>query len=251
MGAFGFVSALLPTAPDPGAETRKGLESSLSGTTSGMGHGPIAARCHSGRSQCDSNHRPSAALCIHWPTTMHSREITGSPETDPDMPPLKRVRHAPGPVGSDRSAAYVPWTEDGKTYHLPLQVRNYIDKACHENLAGLKRLFDEDSSIFKWFTEYLKLKHAVRIVHWCETENCSGTRSLQVKIEELYGRQRKSFFGLRPKGQTPTYARAKPEKRRCRYDREYWTFCQTLEFALNGGASYNWTIRFWEKDFQN
>ena len=40
------------------------------------------------------------------------------------------------------------------------------------------------------------------------------------------------------------------ESRLCRFDGKRWTLGQTLQWALNErGATYNWTLGFWERDF--
>ena len=44
---------------------------------------------------------------------------------------------------------------------------------------------------------------------------------------------------------------APAQSRICRMDRRRWTLGETLEWSLNEkSGSYNWTLGFWERDFE-
>ena len=102
-------------------------------------------------------------------------------------------------------------------------------------------------SDFRWFQQYLGTgtRHGLYIAGFLEDKN---TGKKTARISECTQGKQKAWVGSRE----PTYARARdfPTQRQCLFDGNLWTLSQTLDFALNErGASYNWTIGFWERDF--
>ena len=197
--------------------------------------------------QIDSETHTSAA-------TEHADIRADSPETDPDMPLLVRLEHSQTWTAAEKESRDLEkqtmWRIDGIVYRLPLRVRTYIESACNRDIEGLSHLAEAASwssscsdSDFRWFQQYLGIRHGLYIAGFFEDIN---TGKKTARISECTQRKQKSWVGSRE----PTYARDLPTQRKCRFDGKLWTLSQTLDFALNEcGASYNWTIGFWERDF--
>ena len=153
-----------------------------------------------------------------------------STETDPDMPTLVPVECSP--EWTDGQAPDLGqmtlWCVDDGLYNVPSGVGTVIKDACGETTEGLFRMLEESRSRFNWFNKFLRVRHHLYINGIIESPDGKAT----VRITECPVRGNSLF-----------------ESRLCRLDGKRWTLGQTLEWALNNGASYNWALDFWKRDF--
>ena len=143
------------------------------------------------------------------------------PETDPDMPTLVPVAQAP-----QWAAGQAP-EQAGKTWwDVNPRVRTAIETLCNETAEGMNRIAKQGGPELHWFNHFLRRKHKLHIAGITEDLD---NGNVSIRIREI------------PPAQS----------RICRNDRRRWTLGQTLEWTLNErSGSYNWTLAFWERDFE-
>ena len=143
-----------------------------------------------------------------------------SPETEPDMPTLV-------PVGLPQWTGGQAPEQAGKTWwDVDPRVRTAIETLCNETADGMNRIAKQGGAELHWFNPFLRLKHNLHIAGIAEDLD---NGNVSIRIREV------------PPAQS----------RICRNDRRRWTLGQTLEWTLNErSASYNWTLAFWERDFE-
>ena len=153
-----------------------------------------------------------------------------SPESDPEMPTLVLVEYSPERTGGQAPdlGEMTLWRVDGVLYEIPFHVRTVIESACDETAKGLNRMQKASRSRFRWCNQFLNAKHKFHI-HAIDEDMDTG--KVIIRIAEDPG----EFRGHR---------------RLCRFDGKRYSLGQVLQWALNVmGASYNWTLLFWQREF--
>ena len=144
----------------------------------------------------------------------HAGSDSESSGTDPEMPPLLPVRAT---VEGTAGVA-----SNGET-------RNWgaIEALIYESVEGLNEVAKHNKQLLRLFNRYLRARHRVWINRIDENED---TGSVSVAVDE--------------KQPAPS--------RRCCLDGTLWTLGETLQWTLNErNASVDWTLKFWDRDFEH